>query len=276
MDQVEQEFGKANPNAPAALSRFAFLIGRWRCEARVRLAHGEWQTLQATWLGRFILDGYAIADEYRMTGASGELIVLGMNLRTYDATKQTWNIKWLNVGWNMGGPWAGGARWSHIRWPIHHLRLQRAGGCPRLYPRHLHEHFPKSTSPGEVRSLTTGRRGANSWWSRSIVIHEIDNTKPFAIRGMVNERCNYKCMYCDCFRTGPRLGRVLAQPIYRLAGGIGSSTCLVGLSRNSQICAASAPRGASSKLDHRTFGAFLLSAKENQCALLAQIAHLRR
>jgi hypothetical protein len=36
MDQVEQEFGKANPNAPAALSRFAFLIGRWRCEARVR------------------------------------------------------------------------------------------------------------------------------------------------------------------------------------------------------------------------------------------------
>ena len=27
MDQIEQDFGKANPNAPAALSRFAFLIG---------------------------------------------------------------------------------------------------------------------------------------------------------------------------------------------------------------------------------------------------------
>ena len=142
MDQVEQEFGEANPNAPAALSRFAFLIGRWRCEARVRLPNGEWQTLQATWLGRFILDGYAIADEYRMTGSSGELIVLGMNLRTYDATKQTWNIKWLHAfDWNVGGPRAAGARWSHVRRSIHHLRLQRADGRPRLYTRHLHEHF---------------------------------------------------------------------------------------------------------------------------------------
>src|SRR4029077_1232245 len=64
MDQVGQGFGQANPNAPASLSRFAFLIGRWRCKARVRLANGEWQTLHATWLGRFVLDGYAIADEY--------------------------------------------------------------------------------------------------------------------------------------------------------------------------------------------------------------------
>ena len=102
MDQVEQDLGTANPNAPAALSRFAFLIGRWRCEARVKLADGEWQTFQGTWLGRFILDGYAIADEYRMTGSSGELIVLGMNFRTYDATRQTWNMKWLNA---LAGTW---------------------------------------------------------------------------------------------------------------------------------------------------------------------------
>ncbi len=102
MDHVKQEFGKPNPNAPAALSRFAFLIGNWRCEARVRLANGEWQTLQANWLGRFILGGYAVADEYRMTGPSGELIVLGMNLRTYDASKQSWNMKWLNA---LAGTW---------------------------------------------------------------------------------------------------------------------------------------------------------------------------
>jgi hypothetical protein len=102
MDPVEQPFGRPNPKAPAALPRFAFLIGRWRCEAKVRSAHGEWQTLQATWLDRFILDGYAIEDEYRMTGASGELIVLGMNLRTYDATKQIWNIKWPNA---LAGTW---------------------------------------------------------------------------------------------------------------------------------------------------------------------------
>lgn len=102
MDQVDQKFGQPNPNAPAALSRFAFLIGRWRCEATVRSANGEWQTLHATWLGRFILDGYAIADEYRMIGSTGQLIVLGMNLRTYDAPKQSWNMKWLNA---LAGTW---------------------------------------------------------------------------------------------------------------------------------------------------------------------------
>jgi hypothetical protein len=30
MQQVNREFGKLNPNAPSELSRFAFLIGKWR------------------------------------------------------------------------------------------------------------------------------------------------------------------------------------------------------------------------------------------------------
>ena len=102
MQEIEQEFGKANPNAPAELSRFAFLIGRFRCEAKLKLANGQSQVLRATWIGRFILDGYAIADEYRMTGSGGELMVLGLNLRAYDATKQTWNMKWLNA---LAGTW---------------------------------------------------------------------------------------------------------------------------------------------------------------------------
>jgi hypothetical protein len=97
-----QDFGKPNPKAPQALSQFAFLIGRWRCEARVLLANGEWQTFEAAWLGRYILDGYAIADEYRMTGPSGELIVLGLNLRAYDPARGIWNIKWLHA---LSGTW---------------------------------------------------------------------------------------------------------------------------------------------------------------------------
>jgi hypothetical protein len=32
---------------------------------------------QARWLGRFILNGYVIADEYSMTGSSGEPIARG-------------------------------------------------------------------------------------------------------------------------------------------------------------------------------------------------------
>jgi hypothetical protein len=102
MDPAHDDLGHANPKAPAALSLFAFLVGRWRCEARVRLTDGAWQTFHATWIGRFILDGYAIADEYRMTGPSGELIVVGLNLRVYDPARQVWNIKWLNA---LAGTW---------------------------------------------------------------------------------------------------------------------------------------------------------------------------
>ena len=96
------EFGSRHPNAPPELERFAFLIGRWRCDARVRSDEGEWQSFTADWVGRFILDGYAVADEYRMTRPSGELIVLGVNLRTYDAASGTWNLRWLNA---LAGTW---------------------------------------------------------------------------------------------------------------------------------------------------------------------------
>lgn len=97
MFPIGQEFGKPNPNAPPELSRFGFLIGKWLCEARVRSANGEPQIFQATWVGRYVLDGYAIADEYWMSDPSGKLVVLGMNFRTYNAAEQTWNIKWLNA-----------------------------------------------------------------------------------------------------------------------------------------------------------------------------------
>ena len=67
MHQVKQEFGKLSPNAPTELTKFAFLIGNWNFEARVKIADGHSQNFKGTWRGRYILDGYAISDEYRMT-----------------------------------------------------------------------------------------------------------------------------------------------------------------------------------------------------------------
>ena len=91
-------------------------MGRWEFKAKLKSANGEWQTLEGTWLGHYILDGYAIADEYRMTRPSGELMVLGMNFRTYDAAHGTWNIRWLDA---LAGTWTdlvsaelGGARFD--------------------------------------------------------------------------------------------------------------------------------------------------------------------
>ncbi|HET7208943.1 MAG TPA: hypothetical protein VFI95_20365 [Terriglobales bacterium] len=102
MHDADKNFGKLNPHAPPELSKFAFLIGNFHCEARIKSADGQWQKFAATWEGRYVLDGYAIADEYRMTGSSGDLLVLGLNFRAYDAARKTWQIKWLN---GLTGTW---------------------------------------------------------------------------------------------------------------------------------------------------------------------------
>jgi hypothetical protein len=96
-------FGQLNPKAPSELSRFAFLLGRWGCEATLMTATEQRLKYKAFWEGRFILDGYAIADEFRMTTHSGELIVLGMNFRTYNPVGAIWSIKWLDA---LTGTWA--------------------------------------------------------------------------------------------------------------------------------------------------------------------------
>jgi hypothetical protein len=102
MERNQHEYGKPNPNAPQELSQFAFLIGKWRGEAKLKQDDGTWQDLRATWEGRYILDGYAIADEYQMTTPAGELLVLCLNLRSYDAKKKSWNLKGLNA---LPGTW---------------------------------------------------------------------------------------------------------------------------------------------------------------------------
>jgi hypothetical protein len=96
-----------NPKAPPELSQFAFLIGSWRCDVRVKATDGPWQEYRATWVGRYILDGYAIADEYRMINEAGELIVHGMNFRSYSVDRRTWVMRWLDAtrsSWVELGP----------------------------------------------------------------------------------------------------------------------------------------------------------------------------
>ena len=102
MTVTDQDYGRPNPKAPKELAHFAFLIGKWRCEAKLKREDRTWETLEATWVGRYILDGYVIADEYRMTTPTDEVLVLGINLRSYDAKKKTWAMKWLNA---LAGTW---------------------------------------------------------------------------------------------------------------------------------------------------------------------------
>lgn len=98
----DKEYGTPSPKAPPELSQFAFIIGKWNCDAKVKGDDGLWQPYKATWLGRYILDGYVIADEYRMTNQSGALIVHGMNFRSYSTEKKAWVMRWLNA---VGSSW---------------------------------------------------------------------------------------------------------------------------------------------------------------------------
>ena len=59
----DKEYGTPNPKATPEFSQFAFIIGEWRCDARVMGEDGTWQSYQATWIGRYILDGHVISDD---------------------------------------------------------------------------------------------------------------------------------------------------------------------------------------------------------------------
>jgi hypothetical protein len=90
-------FGQLHPDAPRELARFAFLVGRWRCQSRVKSAGGAWRTHPAAWVSRFVLDGYAIADECRQSGADGTLLELNQTVRSYDAARRRWVIRWYDA-----------------------------------------------------------------------------------------------------------------------------------------------------------------------------------
>jgi hypothetical protein len=49
-----------------------------------------------TWIGRYILDGTAIADEAHAIAPDGSPY-LGITLRQYDQSRKTWVIEFLNV-----------------------------------------------------------------------------------------------------------------------------------------------------------------------------------
>jgi hypothetical protein len=92
-------YGSRSPSAPAELDLFAFLIGKWQGTSKVRMPDG---TLgdggPVTWIGRWALDGTAIADETHSiapNGAPG----MGMTLRRYDG--HAWTVEFINVTGNF-------------------------------------------------------------------------------------------------------------------------------------------------------------------------------
>lgn len=96
-DNSIDTYGKINTHAPAQLSTFSFLIGKWRGNKVVNLPDGTQAEFEWTWIGRYILDGTAIADELHAKNLDSSPPYLGITFRQYDAIKQSWIIEFLNV-----------------------------------------------------------------------------------------------------------------------------------------------------------------------------------
>jgi hypothetical protein len=89
-------YGEINPEAPSELRLFAFLIGSWTGTGKTRMEDDTWGTYELTWIGRYILDGRAVADEIHALDPEGKPY-LGITLRFYDPVNGNWIIEYLNV-----------------------------------------------------------------------------------------------------------------------------------------------------------------------------------
>jgi hypothetical protein len=89
-------YGERNSGSPQELSVFSFLIGKWEGKGRTKLENGKFAEYDVTWIGRYILDGTAIADELHGPNPDGTPY-LGISLRQYAADRRTWIIEYLNV-----------------------------------------------------------------------------------------------------------------------------------------------------------------------------------
>jgi hypothetical protein len=90
-------YGDRHEAAPEELDLFSFLIGKWEGSGKTRLADGtvaEYDGL--TWIGRYILDGMAIADELHAPLPDGTM-GMGITFRYFDPENDHWIVEFLNV-----------------------------------------------------------------------------------------------------------------------------------------------------------------------------------
>ena len=95
-DPSKTTYGEKSPHAPQELDVFAFLIGKWDGQGKTTMPDGKAAEFPVTWIGRYILDGTAIADEMHAAAPDGSPY-LGISLRQYDVNRRTWVIEYLNV-----------------------------------------------------------------------------------------------------------------------------------------------------------------------------------
>jgi hypothetical protein len=95
-DPSKTAYGTRSASAPEELGVFAFIVGKWDGTGKTRKRDGTFAEYPVTWIGRYILDGTAIADEMHVPTPDGSPY-LGITLRQYDTNRRTWIIEHVNV-----------------------------------------------------------------------------------------------------------------------------------------------------------------------------------
>ncbi len=86
----------AESGPPPEMAQLAPLIGEWRCVTKTLQPDGSYRSGEATWKFFYILDGFAILDEWRSTKPDGAP-TLGVNIRHYDLAAGHWVARWLST-----------------------------------------------------------------------------------------------------------------------------------------------------------------------------------
>jgi hypothetical protein len=87
-----------NPAAPPETTQFAFLIGEKRCTTQQLKPDGTYTDGGAAdWNGRYILDGWAIEDEWISQLPDGTPF-RGINIRSFNPETRKWDNRWLPTG----------------------------------------------------------------------------------------------------------------------------------------------------------------------------------
>jgi hypothetical protein len=90
-------YGVRSSAAPVELDAFSFLVGKWQGIAKVRLENGNHEEHDVIWIGRYVLDGMAIADEGYSVAPGGAMTLGGYSLRYFDPRSRSWTIDFVNV-----------------------------------------------------------------------------------------------------------------------------------------------------------------------------------
>jgi hypothetical protein len=91
------DFGSPHPAMPAEFRQYDFLIGDFEVRIRVWLGdHWSEQYQKARWIGRYILGGRAVSEEwYPKDPADDPDGPGGVNIRMYDPHENRWKLMWM-------------------------------------------------------------------------------------------------------------------------------------------------------------------------------------